>query len=210
VTKALESRQIAKEKPVRITIRGNNLTVSQKDSDYLERKLQRLERMLDERCEADVELRIEGNRKVADSHVVEVSLLIDGLLLRGEAAASTFRAAADEVVDKLERRTVDAKERPRDRRRAEQVRFVEAETRATPTAVPETGEESRVVKVKRFAIEPMFEEDAISRMDELGHTFFIFVNAENERVAVLYRRRDGRLGLIEPVIGGSYRPIDQA
>jgi len=194
---------------VRTTIRGKNLTVSQKDSDYLERKLQRLERMLDERCEADVELRIEGNRKVADSHVVEVSLLIDGLLLRGEAAASTFRAAADEVVDKLERRTVDAKERPRDRRRAEQVRFVEAETREAPTAVLESGEESRVVKVKRFAIEPMFEEDAISRMDELGHTFFIFVNAENERVAVLYRRRDGRLGLIEPVIGGSYRPIDQ-
>ena len=108
---------------MRTTIRGKNLTVSEKDSDYIERKLQRLERMLDERCEADVELRLEGNRKVADSHVVEVSLLIDGLLLRGEAAASTFRAAADEVVDKLERRTVDAKERPRDRRRAEQVRF---------------------------------------------------------------------------------------
>jgi putative sigma-54 modulation protein len=193
--------------PVRTTIRGKNLTVSQKDSDYLERKLQRLERMLDERCEADVELRIEGNRKVADSHVVEVSLLIDGLLLRGEAAASTLRAAADEVVDKLERRTVDAKERPRDRRRAEQVRFEEAEARSLP-AGPDAGEESRVVKVKRFAIEPMFEEDAISRMDELGHTFFIFVNAENERVAILYRRRDGRLGLIEPVIGGSYRATD--
>ena len=70
------------------------------------------------------------------------------------------------------------------------------------------GDESRVVKVKRFAIEPMFEEDAISRMEELGHTFFIFVNAENERVAILYRRRDGRFGLIEPVIGGSYRPTD--
>ncbi len=192
---------------MRTTIRGKNLTVSQKDSEYLERKLQRLERMLDERCEADVELRIEGNRKVADSHVVEVSLLIDGLLLRGEAAASTFRAAADEVVDKLERRTVDAKERPRDRRRAEQVRFEEAEARSLP-AGPDGGEESRVVKVKRFAIEPMFEEDAISRMEELGHTFFIFVNAENERVAILYRRRDGRLGLIEPVIGGSYRATD--
>jgi putative sigma-54 modulation protein len=193
--------------PVRTTIRGKNLTVSEKDSDYIERKLQRLERMLDERCEADVELRIEGNRKVADSHVVEVSLLIDGLLLRGEAAASTFRAAADEVVDKLERRTVDAKERPRDRRRAEQVRF-EAVTRDLAAERLDAGDEPRVVKIKRFAIEPMFEEDAISRMEELGHTFFIFVNAENERVAVLYRRRDGRLGLIEPVIGGTYRPSD--
>ncbi len=192
---------------MRTTIRGKNLTVSDKDSAYIERKLQRLERMLDERCEADVELRLEGNRKVADSHIVEVSLLLDGLSLRGEGAASTFRAAADEVVDKLERRTVDAKERPRDRRRAEQVRF-EAAAETEPLPPLEAGEESRVVKVKRFAIEPMFEEDAISRMEELGHTFFIFVNAENERVAVLYRRRDGRLGLIEPVIGGTYRPSD--
>jgi putative sigma-54 modulation protein len=191
--------------PVRTTIRGKSLTVSEKDSDYIERKLQRLERMLDERCEADVELRLEGNRKVADSHIVEVSLLIDGLSLRGEGAASTFRAATDEVVDKLERRTVDAKERPRDRRRAEQVRF-EAAAGPGPGKELEMTEESRVVKVKRFAIEPMFEEDAISRMEELGHTFFIFVNAEDERVAVLYRRRDGRLGLIEPVIAGSYRP----
>ena len=55
-----------------------------------------------------------------------------------------------------------------------------------------------MVKIKRFAIEPMFEEDAITRMEELGHTFFIFVNAENEQVAVLYRRADGRYGLIEP------------
>ena len=65
-------------------------------------------------------------------------------------------------------------------------------------------DEPLVVKVKRFAIEPMFEEDAISRMEELGHTFFIFVNAESERVAVLYRRRDGRYGLIEPAVPGSY------
>mgnify|MGYP001823396274 FL=1 len=50
----------------------------------------------------------------------------------------------------------------------------------------------------------MFEEDAITRMEELGHAFFIFVNAENERVAVLYRRKDGRYGLIEPAIGGGY------
>jgi putative sigma-54 modulation protein len=61
-----------------------------------------------------------------------------------------------------------------------------------------------VVKVKRFAIEPMFEEDAISRMEELGHSFFVFVDAESERIAILYRRRDGRYGLIEPVIGGAY------
>jgi putative sigma-54 modulation protein len=190
---------------VRTTIRGRNLTVSEQDSAYIERKLQRLERMLDERSEAEVELRLEGNRKVADSHIVDVALVIDGRSLRGNAAASTFREATDLVIDKLERRTVEYKQRPRDRRRAEQARYQEAAAgEGSAAAATATADESAVVKIKRFAIEPMFEEDAISRMEELGHTFFIFVNAENERVAVLYRRRDGRYGLIEPVIGGGY------
>jgi putative sigma-54 modulation protein len=195
---------------VRTTIRGRNLTVSEKDSAYIERKLQRLERMLDERSEADVELRIEGNRKVADSHVVEVAVLVDGRSVRGNAAASTFKAAADDVIDKLERRTADHKQRPRERRRSETVRHdgagagTAASRDVTEGATEPDAGTPAVVKVKRFAIEPMFEEDAISRMEELGHTFFIFVDAESERIAVLYRRRDGRYGLIEPVIGGTY------
>ena len=60
------------------------------------------------------------------------------------------------------------------------------------------------MKVKRFAIEPMFEEDAVAAMEELGHQFFVFVNAESERIAILYRRNDGDYGLIEPSIGGDY------
>ena len=190
---------------MRTTIRGKNLTVSDKDRAYIERKMQRLERMLDDRSEADVELRLEGNRKVDDSHIVDVSLSIDGLPLRGQAAASSFRVAADDVIDKIERRVVEARQRPRDRRRSEQARYADA-VQPTEAMVgsDESDEDSRIVKIKRFAIEPMFEEDAIARMEELGHTFFIFVNAENERIAVLYRRRDGRYGLIEPVIGGGY------
>ena len=190
---------------MRTTIRGRSLTVSEKDGAYIERKLRRLERMLDERSEAEVELRLEGNHKVADSHIVDVALLIDGQTLRGNAAASSFQEAADLVIDKLERRTVEYRQRPRDRRRAEQIRFNEASAREGSARSPATAEDdSPVVKVKRFAIEPMFEEDALSRMEELGHDFFIFVNAESERIAVLYRRRDGRYGLIEPVIGGGY------
>ena len=104
------------------------------------------------------------------------------------------------VIDRLERRTVDHKQRPRDRRSLgagapgrPAARTVRVAPRASaPASARLDAEATRVVKVKRFAIEPMFEEDAISRMEELGHTFFIFVNAENERIAVLYRRRDGR------------------
>ena len=193
---------------MRTTIRGKNLTVSDKDRAYIERKLQRLERMLDDRSEAEVELRLEGNRKVDDSHIVDVAVNAAGQHLRGVGTASSFRVAADDVIDKIERRVVEARQRPRDKRRSEHARYSE---KAPPMEsvqvadVPEASEtESLVVKVKRFAIEPMFEEDAIARMEELGHTFFIFVNAENEQVAVLYRRKDGRYGLIEPAIGGGY------
>jgi putative sigma-54 modulation protein len=193
---------------VRTTIRGKNLTVSDKDRAYIERKMQRLERMLDDRSEAEVELRLEGNRKVDDSHIVDVAVNAAGQHLRGVGTASSFRVAADDVIDKIERRVVEARQRPRDKRRSEHARYNEM-TLSTESVegpdVPEVAEtESQVVKVKRFAIEPMFEEDAITRMEELGHTFFIFVNAENEQVAVLYRRKDGRYGLIEPAIGGGY------
>ena len=193
---------------MRTTIRGKNLTVSDKDRAYIERKLQRLQRMLDDRSEAEVELRLEGNRKVDDSHIVDVAVNTAGKHLRGVGTASSFRVAADEVIDKIERRVVDARQRPRDRRRSEARRpepVLPPGEAVEPTDEPrEADDDSRIVKIKRFAIEPMFEEDAITRMEELGHTFFIFVNAESEDVAVLYRRKDGRYGLIEPEIGRAY------
>ena len=196
---------------MRTTIRGKNLTVSDKDRAYIERKLQRLERMLDDRSDAEVELRLEGNRKVDDSHIVDVAVHAAGQHLRGVGTASSFKVAADDVIDKIERRVVEARQRPRDKRRSQQARYQEGTMPLEPLEPLEVTEEaeasdteSQVVKLKRFAIEPMFEEDAITRMEELGHAFFIFVNAENERVAVLYRRADGRFGLIEPVIGGGY------
>ena len=69
---------------------------------------------------------------------------------------------------------------------------------------PGDGKKPKIVTIKRFAIEPMFEEDAVARMEELGHNFFVFVNAETEQLGVLYRRSDGDYGLIEPAIGGDY------
>lgn len=196
---------------MRTTIRGKNLTVGDGDREYIERKMGRLERMVDGNSDTEVDLRLEGNRKVDDSHIVDVTVRVDGRSLRGTATAASFRSAVDQVVDKLERRSVESRQRPRDQRRSEQARFDETSLIDTTgdDGPASLDDDSRVVKVKRFAIKPMFEEDAISRMEELGHTFFIFVNAESEQVAVLYRRRDGRYGLIEPVVGGGYSPDAQ-
>ena len=180
-------------------VKGKNFDVHDSDRKYAERKLARLERLLDDRSEAMVELSMEQHRSTDDSHIVDVTLVIDGQVLRGRAAAATHRAGIDEVVDKVERRAVDFKSKPRLRARPDEEKAI-----LRRIADGESGDQRprKIVKVKRFDIEPMFEEDAASRMDELGHDFFVFVNAEYERVAILYRRNDGDLGLIEPMYGG--------
>ncbi len=187
---------------MRTIVRGQNFEVPEVDRKYVEAKLHRLDRLLGERAEATAELRLERHRGAATSHVVAVKLDLDGRPpIHGSARASTHRAAADEIIDLLERRAVDQKERLRepDRPGAPSTR-----SGVKPESVPSPDGSRRVVKVKRFALEPMFEEDAVTRMEELGHSFFVFVNAEDERVNVLYRRRDGDYGLIEPVVGGEY------
>ena len=185
---------------MRTIVKGKNLEVPAADRRYAETKLRRLERMLDDRSEALVELSYESHRRPDTSHIVDVTLVIDGRPVHGTARAGTFHAALDEVIDKLERRTVDHKKRPVETRKAAGRPGLSEDGEQAP----EAPERPAVVKVKRFAIEPMFEEDAVSQMEDLGHAFFVFVNAENERLAVLYRRRDGHYGMIEPQIGGLY------
>ena len=193
---------------MRTIVKGKNIEVSDRVRAYAERKLKRLERMLDDRSDALVELSVEQHRSASDSHIVEVTLVIDGQPLRTHAAAVSHRAGVDEVVDKLERRAVDHREKPRVRARPEQEKQI---LRRIADGTSTTERESQIVKTKRFGIEPMFEEDAAARMEELGHQFFIFVNAENERINILYRRGDGDLGLIEPMVGGEYTtyPVDR-
>ena len=170
---------------MRTIVKGKNFEVRDADRRYAERKLGRLER----------------HRSTADSHIVDVTLVIDGRPLRGTAAAATHKAGIDEVVDKIERRAVDFKEKPRLRARGEEEKVI---LTRIADGQADRSRDRRIVKVKRFDIEPMFEEDALTRMEELGHDFFVFVNAETERVGILYRRDDGHFGLIEPVIGGEY------
>ena len=198
-------RQPAYTRPVRTIVRGKNLDVPEKVRQYANRKLGRLDRFLDDRSEAIVELALEKHRSVADSHIVEVTLVIDGRTLRSRAAAATHQAGIDEVVDKIERRAVDFKEKPRVRARPVEEKAI---LRRIADGTAEPARERRIVKVKRFDIEPMFEEDALATMDELGHSFFVFVNAETERLNVLYRRTDGDLGLIEPIVAGDYTTSD--
>jgi putative sigma-54 modulation protein len=191
---------------VRTIVKGKNIDVHPDDRQYAERKMHRLERILDERTDALVEFSLERHRSFEDSHIVEATLVVDGKPLRGVSHGATHRAALDTLVDKLERRSIALKEKPRQRTRPSRGTTAGEDAGLAVSGPDEGADEvpAAIVKIKRFAIEPMFEEDAVARMEELGHQFFIFVNAENERLGVVYRRRDGDYGVIEPVVGGLY------
>lgn len=198
---------------MRTIVKGKNIDVPEPVKQYAERKMRRLERFLDDRSEAIVELSTEQHRSGADSQIVEVTLVVDGQPFRSHAAGSTHQAGLDIVIDRIERQAVDFREKRIGKSRPDAgmgKRIANEETAGSLAAsAASTASEvrpSRIMKTKRFAIEPMFEEDAVARMEELGHVFFIFVNAENERVCVVYKRESGDYGMIEPIIAGQYTP----
>lgn len=188
---------------MKTNLTARNLELTQTLRTEIERKLTRLDRIAHQDAEANVELIANASHASESAHVAEVTLVTNGHVLRSSAAGPTPIAAIDTVLDRLERQAVRAKERPRsvrDRHSDEVATLMEAE--AVKTIAPDEQEQRpSVVKLKRFDMQPMFEEDAIGQMEELGHDFFVFLNAETDAVAILYRRRDRSYGLIEPVIG---------
>jgi putative sigma-54 modulation protein len=188
---------------VRTIVKGKNVELPDRVREFAERKLARLERLLDGDTPLVLELSNERHRSVNDAHIADVTLVAHGHTVRSQAAGPTYQAAIDSVVDKVERQAVDVKKKPMVHHRPVEEKVL---LRRLADGTSDPGRERRIVKTKRFAITPMFEEDAAAEMDDLGHDFFVFVNAETERLAILYRRRDGDLGLIEPILGGDYTP----
>ena len=188
---------------MRTTLNSRNFELTDALRDQIDRKLQRLERITHPDAAATVELIVHASRAAETSHVAEVSLVNNGTVIRSVGAGPSMTAALDNLVDRLERQVVRARERPRSvRDRAEELEDQRSASSETTDGEPE-GEESgipRVVEIKRYDMTPMFEEDAILRMDELGHAFFVFLNAETDRIGVVYRRGDGSYGMIDPVV----------
>ena len=193
---------------MKTNLTARNLDLSPQLRTQVEHKLRRLDRITHRDAEAEVELIAKASRATDASHVAEVTLVNNGAVLRSSSAGATPIAALDVVLDKLERQVVREKERPRsvrERHADEAVAVLSRE--AAKTVDVGSGDRSdgatarpSVVKIKRFDMLPMFEEDAIAQMEELGHAFFVFLHAETEEVAVVYRRGDGSYGLIEPVL----------
>jgi putative sigma-54 modulation protein len=196
---------------VKTNLTARNLELSDQLRTQVERKLRRLDRIAHPEATAEVELIANASHAAGASHVAEVTLVNNGTVLRSSSAGATPIAALDVVIDKLERQVVRVKQKPRsvrDRHADEAVAVLsrEAAKSVDTDSATATAERPSVVKIKRFDMQPMFEEDAITQMEELGHAFFVFLSAETEEIAVIYRRSDGSYGLIEPVLdrsGGS-------
>jgi len=192
---------------MKTSLTARNLELTDRLRSQIERKLRRLDRVTHEMAEADVELIANASHANDSAQVAEITLRNNGDILRSKASGATSIAALDVVLDKLERQLVRTKEKPGSlrKRHADEVESV-LHREGLGTIEPDsdrrsTGAAPSVVKIKRFDMQPMFEEDAIAQMEELGHAFFVFLDAETEGVAVLYRRSDGSFGLIQPVLG---------
>lgn len=171
---------------------GRNFEITDAIRGYIEKKTGRLQRYFEHAVDARVVLAIETNPRVEKRARAEIQVNLPGGLVRVEEMDADMYAAIDKAVDRLETALKRYKERHFDR-------TVAAPVAVDATAEPtEPEEEGQIVRVKRFVLRPMSPEDAAFEMENLQHDFYMFRNAQTDEINVIYRRRDGNYGLLEP------------
>jgi putative sigma-54 modulation protein len=178
-------------------IRGENLEVTPALRDYTEKKVGKLERYFDTPPISEVHVNMEVHN---NEQIIEVTIPMSGLLLRAEESNIDMYAGIDLVCEKLERqiRKHKTKVNRKFRQSGSMKTMFHNAVIDGQTAMLEEEDDYEVVRTKRFNLKPMDTEEAILQMDMLGHNFFVYSNAENGDTNVVYRRKDGRYGLIEP------------
>jgi putative sigma-54 modulation protein len=175
-------------------VKGRNLEVSDAIRSYAEQKLAKLDRQLND-PRVELELAVERNPSIAANHVAEATIWTRGPVLRAREASSDMRASIDQLVEKLERQVKRYRSQGRARRR--RAARANGPAEESMPVVPDEAE-PMIVKTKQFAINPMTPEEAVLQLELIGHDFFVFRSADTGEVNVVYRRRDGNYGLIEP------------
>ncbi|MBA3533317.1 MAG: ribosome-associated translation inhibitor RaiA [Ardenticatenales bacterium] len=185
---------------MKLIVHGRNVEITDFMRDYVEKKIGRLDRYLPTLTEARVEISEQATRSNNQRHVVQVTLYDQhGTILRGEERDAEIFPAVDTVVDKMHRQIVRYKGKRKDRYQRYQVDGNWGETPPIDLEEEEEDDEgTEVVRTKRFVMSPMNMEEAIEQMQLLGHTFFVYYDADNGNVNVVYRRQDGNYGLIIP------------
>ena len=174
---------------MRYTIVGRNIEVTQGLRDAITDKIGKLDRYFTPDTEVNVTLSVQRERQN-----IEVTIPIKGTIIRAEESSNDMYVSIDLVEEVIERQILKYKKKLIDRKQSSPSfsdSFLQEET-------PITEEEIKIVKTKKFAVKPMDPEEACLQMELLGHSFYVFLNAESEQVCVVYRRKGGTYGLIEP------------
>lgn len=192
---------------MQVTVTGRNVELTPALKDYLTEKLQRSQKHFDHALMATALLSVAKNPSVAHNQTAEVTIKLNGSVIRGEESTENMYASIDLVADKIERQLRKYKTRyyhkgnkakskngSHDANASVLVQYEAEEDHAEHGHVP------KIVRSKRFTLKPMPADEACKNMDLLGHDFFMFINSETNQVNTVYHRRDGNYGLIEPEI----------
>ncbi|GAB4072939.1 ribosome-associated translation inhibitor RaiA [Barrientosiimonas marina] len=182
---------------MKYNIRGKNIEVTDAIRDYVERKIGKLDKYFDTPPSSDVNVNLSV---YSDEQEIEVTIPMTNLVLRAEERHSDLYAAIDLVVEKLERQIRKYKTKVNRKFRQEGAAkhiFAELEKEAEAEKEQES-DDIEIVRKKQFDLKPMDSEEAVLQMDMLGHGFYVFTNAVSGDTNVVYRRKDGKFGLIEP------------
>ena len=177
---------------LKFNIRGENVEVTESIRDYVIKRISKLEKFFEDNVEANahVNLKVYPNK----TFKVEVTIPLPYLTLRAEETSSDMYGSIDLVTDKLERQIrkyktkVNRKSREKGYKNMDFVPDVEDEP---------VSDDLKIVRTRQISLKPMDPEEAVLQMDMLGHDFFVFEDAETNGTSVVYRRKDGRYGLIE-------------
>jgi putative sigma-54 modulation protein len=180
---------------MRLQVKGKNHEVSDTIRRYAEEKMQKLDRQLHELAEVELELRVEKNPSIADNQVAEATVRTKGPTLRVTEASTDMKASIDQLTEKLLRQI--------DHARGKQRRDRHARDNGIPSGGPmsisdEEESSEQIVKVKQFSVKPMSPEEAVLQLELIGHDFFVFRSDDSGEINVIYRRKNGGYGLIEP------------
>ena len=172
---------------MKVTVIAKNMELTEALKEIVQKKISKLEKYFEKDVEAKATLSVQKNRQI-----IEVTIPFNGIILRGEESTSDMYMSLDLVEDKLERQIRNQKTRL-SRKHGGSVRFGELSDIDAKEEDP-----GKLVKVKKFGVKPMNSEEAILQMDLLGHNFFVFQDADSNKVNVVYKRKDGDYGLLEP------------
>ena len=179
---------------MRLEVKGRNVEVNDSIRRYAEEKLDRVERQLPEETQIEVELTLETNPSIAEDHIAEATVWTKGSTLRVRESSSAFETSIDLLSDKLERQVKKYREK---RSRRETGRRANGQLSDEPSF---SGEQldRMIVKSKQFELQPLTPDEAAVELELIGHDFFVFTNTDTGKTNVVYRRRAGAYGLIEP------------